>query len=304
MEISEQFKKQFLDNLKSYLPKEIIQYSDFQTAAFASLDELIELSSPEVCEARKKGMALSCDPRDLAERALKLSNGNEFIAGARFKNLDINFPFVEIQIGSEMSLELVSEISEIVKNEFGNLHPKGLKFKDKPNAHSNFEKWSHTVFGKILKQKNLLVPSGVNFSFTQNIDWHQQYVAEYQERLSEKKELGGFVRIGQLDEFQESATDQALLIASDANGFSGVIAGVKSPLYGLPAIYMIESYLSKRWIGKKIAPIAHAFFLNEMAARFDYVWGTIYDKNFSSLKTAMRIGRRVVETEYFVRFED
>ncbi|AZZ35424.1 hypothetical protein CIK05_00955 [Bdellovibrio sp. qaytius] len=303
MKIKELFKNQYLDNLKNYLPKEIIQHSDFQTAVFASLDELVELSSSEVCEARKKGLALSCESRDLAERTLKLSNGNEFIAGARFKNLDINFPFIEIHSGSEKSSEIVREISKIVQNEFANLRPKGLKFKDKPNAHLNFEKWSHTVFGKIEKQNNSQVSSGMNFSFTQDLDWHSQYVAEYQERLAEKRELDGFVRIGELDEFQESATDHALLVATDVDGFCGAIAGIKSPLYGLPAVYMIESYLSKRWIGKKMAPMAHAFFLNEMAARFNYVWGTIYDKNVSSLNTALRIGRRVVETEYFVRFD-
>lgn len=303
LKVSEQFKKQYLDYLKSYLPQEIIQGPDFQNAVLTNIEELVELSAIDVCESRKKGLALSCDSRDLAERTLKLANGIEFIAGARFKNLDISFPFVEIQASSEMTSELIREIGEIVQNEFKNLRPKGFKFKDKPGIHPNFEKWSHTVFGKIEKQKNPLTPTEMEFSFTTNLDWYSQYISEYQERLAEKKELDGFVRIGQLDEFRESAADQAMLVVSDANGFCGVFAGIKSPLYGLPAIYMIESYLSKRWIGKKIAPIAHTIFLNEMAKRFGYVWGTIYDKNLSSLNTALSIGRQVVETEYFVRFD-
>lgn len=303
MKVSDQFKKQYLNYLKTYLPKEIVQYPVFQTSVFSSIDELVELSTLEVCDARKNGLALSCESKDLAERTLTLANGNEIIAGARFKNLDVNFPFIEINSGREMSSATVTEICEIVQSEFKNLHPKGLKFKDRPNSHANFEKWSHTVFGEIKEQKISQVPAGIAFSFTRNLDWHQQYIVEYQERLAEKKELNGFVRIGQLDEFQEAVADQALLVATDSNGFCGVIAGTKSQLYGLPAIYMIESYLSKRWIGKKIAPIAHAFFLNEMANRFSFVWGTIYDKNLSSLNTALRIGRRVIETEYFVRFD-
>jgi hypothetical protein len=68
----------------------------------SSIDDLVELSSLKVCEARKKGLGLSCKPLDLTERTLKLANGNEFIAGARFKNLNVDFPFIEIQIGSEM----------------------------------------------------------------------------------------------------------------------------------------------------------------------------------------------------------
>ncbi len=289
--------------MNSYLPQEIAQNSNFQSAVDAHLDGLAELSTPAVGEARKKRLALSCEPREVAERVLKLRNGNEFIAGIRFKNLNRDFPFVEINFGSELTSEVISEMKEIVKYEFKNLNPKGLKFKDKPNAHPNFEMWSHTVFGTIENREDLIVPSEMNWFFTSSLEWYPQYLAEYQERLIEKKELDGFVRIGQLDEFQESAADQALLVASDAKGFCGVIAGIMSPLYGLPAIYVIESYLSKRWVGKKIAPVAHCIFLNEMVKRFEYVWGTIYDKNLSSLNTAHRIGRKIIETEYFLRFD-
>ncbi len=302
MKVSEQFKDQYLNYLKSYLPQEIVQHPRFKTSVLTSLDELVELSESKVCEARKSGLGLSYDSAGLAERTLILEDGNEFIAGARFKNLNIEFPFVEVQLSSGISGELVREISSIVRDEFKDLRPLGFKFKDRPNAHQNFENWSHTVFGSIEKRE-VQVPAGMSLAFTNSLDWHQQYVTEYRERLAEKKELDGFVRIGQLDEFKESADDNALLVLSDVDGFCGVVSGIKSPIYGLPAIYMIESYLSKRWTGKKIAPIAHSVFLNEMSQRFEFVWGTIYEKNLSSLNTALRIGRRIIETEYFVRFE-
>ncbi len=285
------------------MPSEITQNPEFRKSTADSIDSLIELSDLEVCLARKNGLGLAIDAAELSERILSLANGSEFIAGVRYKNLDISFPFVEVHLGFDPTNDDIKELSHIIKREFESINPKGFKFKTRPDAYSNLDKWSHTVFGKIAKQESSLVPFEIKFSFSQNLDWHQQYVAEYQERLAEKKELDGFVRIGQLDEFQEAAAaDNALLIANDANGFCGVIAGIKSPIYGLPAIYMIESYLSKRWTGKKIAPMAHGIFLNEMANRFKYVWGTIYDKKLSSLNTAMRIGRRIIETEYFVRF--
>lgn len=304
MKVNENFKSQHLRYLKSYLPEEITKSAEFQNAVLANLDNLTELGTSDVCTNRQKALGLSLDARDLAERILKLSDGTEFIAGARFKNLDIHFPFVEINLSSAATTSQIKEISSLVQSEFKNLHPKGLKFKDRPNLHQSYEKWSHTVFGNIEKHESFTSPLGIDFSFTQNLEWHPQYVHEYKERLSEKTELSGFVRIGDLDEFQEAAADEALLVANDTEGFAGVIAGINSPIYGLPAIYMIESYLSKRWVGKKIAPIAHATFLNEMAKRYNYVWGTIYDKNVSSLNTALRIGRRIIETEYFVRFDN
>ena len=302
MKVSENFKSQYVNYLKSYLPQEIIGNHHFQTVVYSALDELVELSTAEVCEARKNGLGLKCDPSDLAERNLKLPDGQEFIAGARFKNLDINFPFVEIYLSKELTSDILVEIQKVIQVEFKNLCPKGMKFKARPNAHLKLEKWAHTVFGEIAKVEIPIMPTEMNFSFAQNLDWHQQYTIEYRQRLEEKKELNGFVRIGQLDEFQESAAHEALLVLNDAKGFCGVIAGIKSPLYGLPAIYMIESYLSKRWLGKKVAPAAHAIFLNKMSSRHKYVWGTIYDRNLSSLKTAQRIGRRIIETEYFYPF--
>lgn len=307
MTITNQFKKQQIDYLKSYLPQEISQNLEFYLAVLASIDGFVELSSHNVCESRKMRLKLSCEASDLAERTLTLTNGNEFIAGARFKNLDIDYPFVEIQLGVEKSIDVIHELSEIVQDEFKNLRPKGLKFKEKPiidrNLNQYLEKWSHTVFGKFNKQQNLDIPLDLKFCATQNLEWYSQYLAEYHERLAEKKELNGFVLPGPLNDFEDAVTDQALMVANDTKGFCGVVAGVSSPIYGLPAIYMIESYLSKRWVGKKLAPVVHSLFQNEMSKRFDYVWGTIYDQNLSSLKTALRTGRQIIETEYFYRFD-
>ena len=203
-----------------------------------------------------------------------------------------------------MSSVLLKEMEMLVRSEFKNIRPKGLKFKDLPNAYPSYEKWSHIVFGSIKKSNDVSAHPEIQTVFSHKLDWHSQYVTEYRERLIEKNELNGFVRIGQLDEFEDSIRDDALLVLSDREGFCGVIAGIKSPIYGLPAIYMIESFLSQRWTGKKIAPLAHAQFLNAISNRFEYVWGSIYDKNLSSLKTANRIGRKIIETEYFVPFVD
>ncbi len=86
MKVSEKFRTQYLNYLKSYLPLAIIQNEQFTSVASADLDSLIELSTVEVCEARKKKLALDCNADDIAERVLVLSNGDEVIAGVRFNN--------------------------------------------------------------------------------------------------------------------------------------------------------------------------------------------------------------------------
>jgi hypothetical protein len=306
VQLSEDFKKSYRAYLAAYLPSVISQHSAFAPALNRELDAYVELASEEVALSRKNGLGLACDPSDLAERILRLDDGSEMIAGARFKNLDVSFPFVEIQKPFELTSSIMAEVQRRLLLEFRELKPKGFKFKGRPGLHPNLEKWSHVVFGEIKTESPTMIRSDLKFQFSKSLDWHALYVAEYKERLLEKRELRGFVRIGEVDEFAEAIADQALLLVTDGTDrneeFAGVFAGIKNPLYGLDAIYMIESYLSKRHVGKGIAPVAHSVFLNAMAPNQKYIWGTIYDKNTSSLKTAQRTGREIIETEYFVPF--
>ena len=186
LKVSEQFKNQHVESLKSYLPREVGQHPDFQNFVLANINGLVELSSLEVCESRRNRLHLSCEPRDLAERTLTLANGDQFIAGARFKNLDIDFPFIEVLFGTAVQPEQLDEVSKIVRREFKNLSPLGFKFKDRPDIHSDLERWSHTVFGEIKSQPNHDSPLALRFSFDQTIDWYPQYVSEYRELLADK----------------------------------------------------------------------------------------------------------------------
>lgn len=68
MKVSEQFKAQYLNYLKTYLPQEIVQHPHFNTSVLTSLIELVELSESKVCEARKSGLGLFCNAGDLAEK--------------------------------------------------------------------------------------------------------------------------------------------------------------------------------------------------------------------------------------------
>jgi hypothetical protein len=302
MKITDEFKKSYEANLKSYLPESIIQNENFKSSISESLQDLVELSTRVVCKARKKGLNLDCDEEHLAERCINLSDGTQIIAGARFKNLDINFPFIAIQKSKEASADILEEIKTAVLEEFREIKPKGFLFKDNPNLNLPLDKWSHTVFGEIKIDNHASKVLGLNFNMSRSLEWYSQYVIEYRERLNEKHELLGFVRIGDLTEFEESAAENNLLLITDDLGFCGVVAGIKSPLYGLPSVYMIENYLSKRCIGKKVSPVAQTYFLKNVHTSYKHVWGTIYDKNLSSLNTALRVGRKIVETEYFYKF--
>lgn len=304
MKISNEFKKLYKENLETYLPKVILQNNNYETAVYESIMELADLADIRVCTNRQKALKLSCEAEELAERCLTLSDGTQFLAGARFKNLDTNFPFVSIHKTMRASAPILDEIQNIVTKEFKAIKPKGFLFKDGPNLNLELEKWSHTVFGEIKIENQATEVSGLKFNMSQSLDWYSQYAEEYRERLTEKQELVGYVRIGDLSEFEESVTDNALLLIEDEIGFCGVVAGIKSPIYGLPSVYMIENYLSKRWIGKKVSPIAQVAFLNNVQHSYKHVWGTIYDKNLSSLNTALRVGRKIIETEYFYKIRE
>lgn len=302
MIISKSFNEAYLSHLRSYLPSMISHAPDFESGARILLDDLVELATDEVCQLRKSKLNLSCEASALAERVLTLRDGREFIAGIRFKNLDTAVPFVSIQQSFELTSKLITEMSQIVKKEFQFFNPLGLKFKEGPNKYQELTRWNHVLYGKVSIKPLNEVP-GVTFSIAKDQQWHEKYAEEYRARLEEKTELKGFIDVTTQESFAEALECGTLLIATDSEGLAGLVCGKDEPYYGVEAILITESFLTKRWVGKGIAPIMHQHLLNQLVTRYQNVWGTIYDKNLSSLGTAQRVGRVIIETEYFFEFK-
>jgi hypothetical protein len=62
---------------------------------------------------------------------------------------------------------------------------------------------------------------------------------------------------------------------------------------------MFENFVTERWRGKGIASWLQSVYLTSLRERFEYVWGHISAENEASLKTALRCGREIIQTEFF-----
>jgi hypothetical protein len=281
------------------LPEIIVQNVGFEQSIRDKLNGLSGLASDEICITRKVALGLTCDPKQLAERIVQVDSNTSVIAGARFKSLNANFPFIEVQKNCPLFEIDLEKLTGALKREFAEIKPLGFLILDKPNLTDRAGRWGHTVFGPISENETAGFIDGLTPDWIKEIDFFEEYQKAYIDRLTDKSELMGFVRVADLQELQESVAKGLLLKVLDRGALAGVFAGLPEPIYGLNAIYMIESFLLNSYVGKGFALPIHQYYLSHLAGRFGYVWGTIYNKNTTSMKTALRLGRKVIESEYF-----
>lgn len=81
---------------------------------------------------------------------------------------------------------------------------------------------------------------------------------------------------------------------------AGLIGGRTAGLLGKLGVYFTEIVLSSDFKGKGFASVAQRAFIDSLPDGIELIWGTIDSKNVSSTKTALRVGREAVRSEFFV----
>ena len=127
-----------------------------------------------------------------------------------------------------------------------------------------------------------------------------EYQREHQAWRSGAPELDPFVSESDQAGLQEAADQGLLMSLRDDHGFAGLVAATISPLFGRPALCMLDVLLTERLRGKGLAPTVQSSFLAGQRSGLDTVWGHIHARNLPSLRTAQKLGRRPAQQEYFV----
>ena len=126
------------------------------------------------------------------------------------------------------------------------------------------------------------------------------YQREHQTWRSEAPELAPYVSESDQEALQAAADQGLLMTLQDDRGFAGLVAATTAPLFGRPALCMLELLLAGHLRGKGVAAVVQSVFLAGQRSGADTVWGHIHAANLPSLRTAQRLGRRPVQQEYFV----
>ncbi len=193
----------------------------------------------------------------------------------------------------------LKDLTPFMRSEFQAINPKGFTFEQAPKCVDGTLAWSHVVFGGE-SERLAALPEDLVITWPGEFAYHSTYRSEYIQYLNRFPDLKGFVRVEPEEDLQTAARNGLLLQIEDTRGnFLGVIAGQPLSLYGLQALYIFEIFLSRIIQGKGYAPVVESLFIQQLRPRFSFVWGNIHDHNLPSLRTAQRVGRKIIQTEFF-----
>jgi hypothetical protein len=251
---------------------------------------------PTVCARRQESR----------ERVLLHDGAKVIIGGVRFKNLDPNFPFVELNANFDLlESTVIEDAAAVARQQFGRFAPKGILIVGAPDVavSSAIERWSHTVGGRSTPFCRASLPIGLTCSFPAEIDFYEEYRAAYAAWQATSPRLSGYVGPEPRSDLEASAERGLVVSLADATGWCGVAAAREQALYGTRALYIFEIFLVERWRGKGAAKAVDAALVASAATSYPVVWEHIHSENWPSLRVAFAQGRSLVETEYFVPYQ-
>lgn len=128
------------------------------------------------------------------------------------------------------------------------------------------------------------------------------FLEMYREFHGAVPELAEVVRPAPVEALEDCAKAGGLYGCFAGADFAGVVAAKPDTQYCVDAWLMWDIVLARRHCGKGLAPILQRAVLDRLdAARAPLVVGTIDSRNLPSLRTALRVGRRIVGTWTFIR---
>ncbi len=286
-------------HLAQHLPGVVIENPNFLMSVREELGELDQLASEEVYRSRAEVLNLTIDAAELRDRVLLNQENKIILAGVRYKSLNRDFPFIELNMNFDLSKSNRSDIRDMVAREFHKLSPLGFTVKQGPNSLKNALEWNHVLFGRTARPNPSSAESHLEFDWPKSFGDYSTYRAEYERLLANHPNLQGIVRVEPEEVLKRTASKGLMMVVQDQFGLAALLAGQDRDLYGLPCLYMKENFIAERWRGKGLASWLQSVFLTQLRERYQYVFGHIDAINEASLKTALTCGREIIQTEYF-----
>lgn len=273
------------------------------------VNDLISLNENDVKTSRAEYFKIpGTTPEDYSERLFEVGSKKAALAGIRHLSGDVKRPFVAIQTNYQVqTLDDLMPLAKIVRQEFSTFKPMDLNFWVNPQSeistdlHRTLSPSQMYVASRLnnigLSFKN---PSSIKLTPIKDDSYREWYKEQYREFHADHPNLAPWVPINDVEEMLDAINDGLLFFASINGERIGMIGGKSESLLGEPAVYMLELLIPRPHKGKGLASMMQRQFLHELDGKFDLVWGTIDAKNLPSMKTALRVGRKIVRNEYFV----
>ena len=244
-------------------------------------------------------------------RAFLDQHGQLWIAGIRFRNLDLKSPFIALTapfFDGEPSAEEQVCFAEVLKD-FGAFNVHRIQFL----TLGNWQLREPALAGVWNLDKTLVcgtIGEVAKTTFTSEVSLRkpcdESYLARYNQAfdalLSERPFLANLLAREDEASFQESAEDGLLFEVMVDNQWAGLIAVEKDELWGQTGFLIREEILAAWTRGRGLGPQLQSALALELLKSNEsstLLHGTIHADNSPSLKTALRSSRKAIARYVF-----
>ena len=305
----ESFARSALDNLYDLSPLGI----DLEigvAGVLSEIRELLYLNSADVLATRQAHFAVpETIETDYEERFYELGKDKKVLAGIRHLNASVDRPFVSVYLGFSPTHEDLALIRKFAQENFKKFSPQSVSLELKPSSafaaelEKKFIPAREYFVGRIDRIRESEKPNecerielvrlhaGVDYSW---------YLNAYADFHLENPELKQWVPVTEQEELEKCASEGLLFQAVVDGKIAGLIGARSEALLGVPAVYMTELLLTTDFKKQNLAVALQRKFIDTLGLEFQLIWGTIDAKNLASKKTALRVGRVAVRSEYFI----
>jgi len=244
-------------------------------------------------------------------RLLLEEGGPTLLAGIRFKGGDRERPFVDL-LAWDQPLSTAADwraVRQRLARDFAPFAPRVLRVcvpgdATPPVAESEREVDQRLVGGSLETLRSLPrppVPPGVVFEVARTLDFVESFHASFARWQEGAGPRGQEVYAASRDELETCLSTGLVVCALHQGRWAGVMAVYEAQGQRLPGTVVCELFLDASLQGRGCAPALQRSLIEHLdAPGATVLFGTIHGTNEPSLRTALRCGRRVVETWWFV----
>jgi hypothetical protein len=281
-------------------------------------DERVDLNKAETKAARHKFFGIpGTKPEDFSELLIEIEADKSVLVGIRHMNLNSNSPYLEVWPNwLPTNEEEVRKIASRITEHFSSFRPKHLCLWLDPTGSLLQDLAPRSIIGQhilarpiadIVKSPQPLDSGRLTIERIADESFYDDYAKAYADFHQEFPELKARVAVVDLEDMRQSIADDLLFGARYNGEYSGLIAAQREQFLGYQGVYFLELLLLPRFKKMGLAPVLQRSFIDRVAQLGGYrdavVWGTIDSHNLPSLRTALRVGRKIVSTECFYRID-
>lgn len=299
--LSKALSKSFSDPVLEYLP-DLFDRQEIFDSEYEDVESLAQLANLEVVKERIDRLGVRLSPVEMTERILYNDGTKVVLAGLRFRNLDLQFPFVALKLNFRVNDEsTIQLLRKLVRANFEESVPRGFTIWEKPAQNLlQTETWSYIVAGPTAAIEPQDLPQGVELTNANSAAvFYDAYAAEYEAFRETHPKLAPFVQVESQADLDASGAKGLMTSISDAQGWAGLVVAKSSPLFGKKGLSMLDILVSKRLRGEGLGRKIQSHFVANLRDQFELVWGYIHSENIPSLRTAQSLGRTIIQQEYF-----